>query len=120
MRNLSYYETPSIEYPKNMPSKAGVKKELAETTVGTLKEIEEIIEAEYQKRYSEYMALRKKYNEELAELYQEFLKDLAEENGLTDHPKLEKLESMAYYRGHSGGLQEIRCVYEELMELIKD
>ena len=61
---------------------------------------------------------RRLYNEDCYRLMNEFRKDLAEEAGLTNHPKEKKLFSIAYNIGHSGGFHEIHSHYLELAELL--
>ena len=58
------------------------------------------------------------HSEHHTRLMNEFRKDLAEEAGLTNHPKEKKLFSIAYNIGHSGGFHEIHSHYLELAELL--
>ena len=48
-----------------------------------------------------------------------FKADVLAENGITDHPKADKLYEMAWERGHSSGIQEVAMYAEELSELLK-
>lgn len=43
---------------------------------------------------------------------------LEEEFETTDHPKKDKLWNLAWERGHSSGLSEVYCEYQELAEFI--
>lgn len=47
-----------------------------------------------------------------------FKADLEEEYGLAGHPKADKLYSIAYERGHSGGYREIAECYSQMAELL--
>ena len=44
---------------------------------------------------------------------------LAKEHGLENHPKRDKLWSMAWEYGHSSGFYEVEQWYNELAELLK-
>jgi len=48
-----------------------------------------------------------------------FKADLLEENGLTSHPKADKLFDMAWEDGHSSGLEEVEAYFVEFMVLLK-
>jgi hypothetical protein len=48
-----------------------------------------------------------------------FEQDLAEEYGVADNPKRSKLFDTAWQLGHSNGLHDVACHYDELVELIK-
>lgn len=45
-------------------------------------------------------------------------KDLFEEYGVTNNPKVEQAYSLAYAYGHSCGLNEIQNYFSELVDLI--
>jgi len=47
-----------------------------------------------------------------------FEADLAEEFSFTDHPKRDKLFSLAWSHGHSSSLSEVLMYYEEFSELL--
>lgn len=44
---------------------------------------------------------------------------LAEETGLTKHPKLEKVWELAWDHGHSYGLADVELYFREYAELVK-
>lgn len=75
--------------------------------------------AKYTEAEAAYVAARKAYNEDEARLDDEFRADLEEENGMTGHPKAPLLYGKAYERGHSGGHDNVRSEYEDLVELVK-
>ena len=45
--------------------------------------------------------------------------DLETEHGLTNHPKRDKLWSLAWEHGHSYGYSEVAGYYEDFSELLK-
>jgi hypothetical protein len=47
-----------------------------------------------------------------------FLQDVLKSLGLQDHPKGDKLISLAWEYGHSAGLEEVLSYAEELSELL--
>jgi hypothetical protein len=49
-----------------------------------------------------------------------FASDLIEAAGVTGHPKAQRCFDLAWEYGHSGGLQDVRYYFEELVELIKE
>ena len=57
--------------------------------------------------------------EDIYRLEKQFRNDLAEEHGVTGHPKEPKLWSMAWEYGHSSGFEEVAMYYDELVELVK-
>ena len=63
-----------------------------------------------------HLALRR---QDIYRLTVEFRKDLADEYGVTGHPKEPKLWNMAWEHGHSSGLEEVAMYYDELVELVK-
>lgn len=62
--------------------------------------------------------LKHEYYEESNRLSEEFRADLEKEFKMTDNPKKDKLFSMAYEEGHSGGFEEVYSVYSRLSELV--
>jgi hypothetical protein len=61
---------------------------------------------------------RHKYNEDSAKIDQEFKLTLFKEYGVENHPKREKVFSMAWEKGYASGYSEIELNFEELVELI--
>jgi len=61
---------------------------------------------------------KKAYREETSNLKRKFREDLAEEFGVTDHPKEEQLFNIAWENGHSSGYNEVWGEYSDLVELI--
>lgn len=60
----------------------------------------------------------KAYDEEYRRLYFLFKKDALNDVGLIDHPKAEKVFSLAWEKGHSGGLNDVYCELGELADLL--
>jgi hypothetical protein len=49
-----------------------------------------------------------------------FWADLAEEHGVTGHPKLGVLQGIAYDEGHPAGFSEMAYYFEKMLPLITD
>lgn len=94
----------------NKPSKDLTAEEL--NRIVTYKKDQETIEQEYRDA-------RLLYNSEEARLDRLFFDDLAAEFGVTGHPKLAKLERLAWDHGHASGLNEVASYYSDYVELIK-
>lgn len=75
--------------------------------------------AVYDAEMSAYKDALKAYLADSARLDDEFYRDIADHNGITDHPMRKKIESKAYERGHSGGYSEIADAYEDYVEILK-
>ncbi len=58
------------------------------------------------------------YHMEINRLYNLFKKDLFEEYGVQDNPKVEKAFALAYDYGHSSGYPSIENYFSELVDLI--
>lgn len=66
-----------------------------------------------------YEVARQAYYNEQSKANEMFFDDLAEELGITSHPKKGKFFSLCWYEGHSGGLSEVynvACTWVELLE----
>ena len=67
----------------------------------------------------EYREMRQQYDAEEARLMKKFRSDLEDENGIAhDHPKAQKLWSMAWEYGHASGIHEVANYYEEFADLV--
>ena len=64
-------------------------------------------------------ACLKKYHRGDEEAIKLFRTALEEENHTTGHPKADRLWDMAWDNGHSNGLENVVCWYEDLVELIR-
>ena len=64
-----------------------------------------------------YNAHLKHYREENKRLQDEFRNDLIEHYGMTGHPKADKIFNKAWDMGCSGGLQDVKYYFEDLVEL---
>lgn len=112
----NYYKT-KLPYP--------TKPKEPKTTVDLSKASDEEVAmvraamAKFKEEEVAYAARRNEYYEDEARLHAEFRADLEEENGMTGHPKADLLFSKAYDRGCSGGFDDVRSVYEDLVELVK-
>ena len=73
---------------------------------------------EYEAAMVDAKEVRRLYNEETSRLQDQFRKDLEAEYDMTDHPKRDKLFSMAWSYGHSSGLSEVAIHYGEFVELV--
>lgn len=64
-------------------------------------------------------AKRAAYRVETARLEAALKADLEDEHGVTGNPKADKCWEIAWERGHSSGYNDVACVYEDIVELIK-
>jgi hypothetical protein len=64
----------------------------------------------------DYHAAREAYSVENGQIYAQFKADVLAELGLTDHPKAEKLFSMAWGCGHSEGYDSAAEGYDSAVE----
>jgi hypothetical protein len=55
-----------------------------------------------------------------SELYQQFRDDALKEVGLLNHPKADKIYSLAWENGHAGGFPEVFNHLLDYAELFKD
>jgi len=62
---------------------------------------------------------RKKWREEETQKRVDQKAQLAEEHGVVDHPKLDKVYDLAWQHGHSAGFHEVEMYFEEFVELIQ-
>lgn len=69
--------------------------------------------------YEDYKVDKAAYNSTEAGLLKMFEEDLADEFGMTDHPKRHLLFSKAWDSGHSSGLNDVLYWYEEMVELVR-
>lgn len=76
-------------------------------------------ELNFQSKIDTYMKQRKEYRKEESRLDDLFQSDLFDDLGISENPKKDKLFSMAYERGHSGGMEEVYAYASELVELIE-
>ena len=60
-----------------------------------------------------------KFFEEEAKKKSEFKGRLAKENGIENHPKLDRLFEIAWCFGHSSGFNEVDIYFSEMVDLIK-
>lgn len=67
-----------------------------------------------------FTAAKRAYQDDVARLTEEFMKDLIEEFGLTGHPKAQQAYNLAWERGHSGGLHEVYSNMGDLAPLLVD
>lgn len=63
--------------------------------------------------------MRRAYQDEGYRLNMQFKQDLFDAYEIADHPKREKLWSLAWDMGHSSGYTEVLTYFDELVELIK-
>ncbi len=72
----------------------------------------------YEQEMEVYTELIKQYRERQENLNEEFRVDVLEEYGLTEHPKADKVYTMAWDHGHSSGYYEVAQWVSELAELV--
>lgn len=115
MLDTTKYEN-KLSYPKSISEERTeyrnllVKDNLSPAQKLRIEELKPIID--------EFDAKRKAYRDEDKRLYEQFKKDLFEEYGVTNNPKVEQAYSLAYAYGHSCGLNEIQNYFSELVDLI--
>lgn len=106
-----------VKYPSRVNEKE-VRSKVYESFVGTYAQIEEEAKKQIaiaiEKNHAEMNAYRKSEDDGL----KQFKEDLAEEFGVSSHPKKDKLYSLAWEYGHSSGLMEVYNYYSELVELL--
>jgi hypothetical protein len=118
MKELTYYKNNSIPYKRREEFVKEIVNPVMETFVGTKKEIEDKeskLNIEASNAFHDYVNKRA---EGESNLLKEFKHDLAIENGIENHPKLDKLWEKAWEHGHSSGLSEVKYWFEDLIELI--
>lgn len=132
MKPYSYYSTPTVPYPDktafrtNYWYSAGktIAKQVGDGTIEYASGVtHEMINAAIKESIRDDVGLataRAAYGVDSSRLREEFIKDLFEELGITDHPKASALYSMAYERGHAHGFEEVAAEARALVSLIKD
>lgn len=68
----------------------------------------------------EYKEAQQKHAKGETAMIHEFKADLFKELGIEDNPRREKLWSIAWEKGHSGGLSDIYAQATQMVELIED
>lgn len=99
-------------YENKVPS--GIDKVPVDENTMTVRQAREHVEREKQRERDQRDARRA----EEARLDEMFRADLERQYGLTGHPKADKVFSLAYERGHSGGREQVANEYSELAELL--
>jgi hypothetical protein len=82
------------------------------------REYADLLEA-YELKLAEFRLQQTAYHARCSELHAQFQIDLEAYYEMTGHAKAPLLYSKAYERGHSSGLHEVACVYDDLVELVK-
>jgi len=72
----------------------------------------------YEDSLPKYQEEKQKYRVEENRLYDLFKQDAFEELAIEKHPKKDILWSIAWERGHDGGLQNVWAEVQELSELL--
>ena len=78
-----------------------------------------ISQGKYRNRLEFFETTRDIYRAETNRLDAQFRADLEAEHGLANHPKADKIYSLAWEYGHSAGYIEVALYYEDLIELIR-
>ncbi len=116
MDTNKYYERlKAIPYPER-PKKPRFP--TFDSTPAELRQYADEIEA-YNKVKAEWLAEHRKFSDKQDEVYAEFKADLLKELGIEKNPKAELLYSIAWQKGHAGGLADVWCEAADLVELIK-
>lgn len=96
-----------------------ISQQVKEKFVGTFNEIQ----AEIDKKIGEAKENHEKrlieYYEKEKQLLDEFKRDMIENSGLTNHPKVEECYKLAWEFGHEEGLQSVASFFDKLDELLK-
>ena len=74
----------------------------------------------YESRMDTYRELQAKFADRCNEVDEAFKRAALADLGLTDHPKADKLWTLAWEYGHSAGYQEIWNYAQEFAELLTD
>jgi hypothetical protein len=129
MKRFEYYSRPKVTYPKKTDYitlyvyDRGVllwSGPHYEKSKGDLKQ--EYPKAVIQEVFDEnpYKEHRRKYDEELNRLHEEFKSDLYAEFGVSDNPKRGRLFNIAWDHAHSDGYSQVYEYFADLVDLIKD
>lgn len=113
MKPYEYYMDAG-EYPQRPKSPVEPKNRTAEN----MRAFAESLDV-YENEMDVYREKRKLYNEKKAELHQEFITDLFEEFGVTNHPKAHKVFNIAWDLGHANGYREVSYYFEKLVDIIQ-
>jgi hypothetical protein len=105
-----------LPYPSR-PTQKDIDEAMGNFT-GTLLQVREEREATEVRLLAEYREKQKQYQEEDYRLNLQFQADLAEDFGVTGHPKVDKLFSLAWEHGHSSGYSDVYNYYSSFVELI--
>ena len=117
MKDLPYYTTCDTPYKGVKSFESELESELNDF-VGTIKEGEKKKSEINDRARESYRENEMKRGKEQSDKTAEFKNDLAIDNGIENHPKLDLLFSKAWEHGHSGGLSEVKYYFEDFIELI--
>ena len=109
---------PTIDYPVQPKTPAILKRQVSDLTDLEIATITQL-RADHTAALAVYSGNLKTYREQDSDGYTRFRIALAEDNGVTGHPKEGMLYAKAWEMGHSNGLSEVANVYEDLVELIR-
>ena len=115
--NDGHYKN-KLEYPRDPKAPAVFRKSASELTDDEIANLK-TVRKEYDDAVVAARQARIDYNREDNRLIELLQRDLEVEHGLTNNPKRGKLWSKAWDHGHSSGLSEVVCWYEDLAELIE-
>jgi hypothetical protein len=108
--------TNKLPYPSK-PTTKDIDEAMGNFT-GTLLQVREEREATEIRLKNEYNLAVNHYRNEDNRLFLQFKQDLAEDFGVTDNPKVDKLFSLAWEHGHISGHSDVYNYYSEFVELI--
>jgi len=113
--NKYYEKLKSIPYPDRP------KKPVFPCAAATSKQLRSYADEVdvFTKARAEWLEKHKIFTEKQSEIYAEFKAELLKELGIENNPKAELLYSIAWHKGHSGGLCDIWSEACDLVDLIK-
>lgn len=106
-----------LAYPERVKEPAVLRKVARDLTADEAASLP-AVRAQYEADKAAYDEARRAYNIETSELTGKLRADLEAENGMTGHPKADKVWSKAWEDGHSAGYGEVANIYLDLAELV--
>ncbi len=108
---------PKLPYPTKPHRPTPFMKRVIDCSEKELQNVGQL-KAQYAKELEAYEEQRRLYYKEEGRLQQQFYCDVCEEAGLQhSHPFVQKLYARAWSEGHSSGLGDVYCIFQDLTEL---
>jgi len=105
-----------LPYPSK-PTQKDIEEAMVNFT-GNLQQLKTEKEVTEIRLMAEYRQAQNNYHLETHRLNKLFQSDLAEDFGVTGHPKEQKLFELAWEHGHSSGYSDVYNYYVDFVELI--